>query len=139
MSLRELKALGVTVGEKGDSQISKRTTRNTRNAMAEERIKQLEQELAAVKLANEQSVKELAETQAANEEKDRQLQAANEDKDRVCEEKDREVAAAKAECAGKDRELEEATAQIAKLTTDSESRLEEVKVRFELDKLRAIE
>ena len=46
----------------------------------------------------------------------------------VCEEKDRELAAAKAECAGKDRELE---AQIAKLTT--------VKVRFELDKLRAIE
>ena len=93
--------------------------------MAEERIKQLEQELA--------------ETQAANEEKDRQLQAANEDKDRVCEEKDRELAAAKAECAGKDRELEDATAQIAKLTTDCESRLEEVKVRFELDKLRAIE
>ena len=57
----------------------------------------------------------------------------------VCEEKDRELAAAKAECAGKDRELEDATAQIAKLTTDCESRLEEVKVRFELDKLRAIE
>ena len=93
--------------------------------MAEERIKQLEQELAAEKLAKEETIKELAETQALNEEKDRQLQAANEEKDR--------------ELAGKDRELEDANAEIAKLKMDSESRLEEVKVRLELDKLRAIE
>ena len=58
--------------------------------MAEER-KQLEQELVAVKLANEQSVNELAETQAANKEKDHHLQSVNEDQDCVCKEKDHEL------------------------------------------------
>ena len=82
MSLRELKALGVKVSEKGDSQTSKRVTRNTQNAMAEQRVKELEQELATAKSANEQKDQQLAEMQAANEEKDRQLeemQAASEE------------------------------------------------------------
>ena len=124
MSHRELKALGITVSDKGDSQNSKRTTRNTRNAMSEERIRRLEQELAAAKSASDQKERELAELKATNESKDRELaelQAAVEDGDRVREEKDRELATAKAQCAEKHREVEE------------------MKVRFELDQLRAIE
>ena len=74
MSLRELKALGVKVSKKGDSQTSKRVTRNTQNAMAEQRVKELEQELATVKSANEQKDQQLAEMQAANEEKERQIE-----------------------------------------------------------------
>ena len=74
MSIRELKALGVKVSEKGDSQTSKWVTRNTQNAMAEQRVKELEQELAATKSANEQKDQQLAEKQAANEENDRQLE-----------------------------------------------------------------
>ena len=61
MSLRELKALGVKVSKKGDSQTSKRVTRNTQNAMAEQRVKELEQELATAKSANEQKDQQLAE------------------------------------------------------------------------------
>ena len=140
MSLRELKALGVTVSEKSDSKTtSKRATRSTRNAMAEERVKQLEQELAAAKLENERKNQRLAEMQAANEEKDRQLGEMRAANDRARIEKDRELAAVKTQCADKERELEDATARIENLTTECDHRIEETTLRFELDKLRAIE
>ena len=143
MSLRELKALGVTVSEKSDSKTtSKRATRNTRNAMAEERVKQLERELAAAKSENEHKDRQLAEMQAANEEKDRQLGvmlAANEENSCASTEKDRELAAVKTQCADKERELEDASTCIENLTTECENRIEETTLRFKLDKLRAIE
>ena len=126
MSLRELKALGVTVSEKSDSKTtSKRATRSTRNAMAEERVKQLEQELAAAKLENKHKNQQLAEMQAANE--------------RANTEKDCKLAAVKTQCADKEHELEDASARIENLTTECDHRIEETTLRFELDKLRAIE
>ena len=79
--------------------------RETQNAMAEERIKQLEEELAAVKAESERK-DQLAEMQVANVEKDQQLeemQAASEDKDRVSKEKDHELATVKAECRERSR------------------------------------
>ena len=93
MSLRELKALGVTVSEKSDSKsTSKRATRSTRNAMAEERVKQLEQKLAAAKWENECKNQRLVEMQAANEEKDRHLEEMRALNERARTEKDRELA-----------------------------------------------
>ena len=107
MFLQELEALGVTVSEKsGSKTTSKRATRSTRNVMAEERVKQLEQELAAAKLEDERKNQQLAEMQAANEEKDRQLEemcAANE---RASTEKDRSVKTR----ADNERDLEDASA-----------------------------
>ena len=112
--------------------------RDSTQTEMEEKIRQLEIELAAAK--------------AANDEKDRELTAimfAN-------EEKDRELATAKAESDEKDRDLQRANEQIAQLTADSESYLEEVKsktlsceelqrrmdeqeMRFELEKLQALD
>ena len=44
----------------------------------------------------------------------------SEDKDRVNRERDRELAAVKAECTDKDRELEDAIGHIDRLITDCE-------------------
>ena len=140
MSLRELKALGVTVSEKSDSKsTSKRATRSTRNAMAEERVKQLEQELAAAKWENECKNQQLVEMQAANEEKDRHLEEMRALNERTSTEKDRELAVLKTQCADQERKLEDASAHIENLTTERDHRTEDMTLRFELDKLRAIE
>ena len=49
------------------------------------------------------------------------------------------MTAAKEQCAERDHQLEEATTCVTTLTTDFTSQVEEVRVRFELDKLGAIE
>ena len=64
--MRELKALGVEVG-KADNQ-SWRPTRRTQTEM-EEKIRQLEIELAAAKAANDEKDRELTAIKFANEEK----------------------------------------------------------------------
>ena len=70
MFLRELKALGVEVG-RADNQ-SSRPTRRTQTEM-EEKIRQLEIELAAAKAANDKKDQELTSIKFANEEKNREL------------------------------------------------------------------